>query len=397
MELDTVWAQAEVDEHQLGILKLKGGAFVFHPLTISKSFGLVYVAVVILGASSHPILAAELQVVASIKPVHSLVSGVMGGVGTPHLLMQGYASPHTFAVRPSDAARLENADVVFLVDKALESTLSEPIDSIATKARTVELSKTRGLVLWPFREGGIFVEEMQDDHGHEGEQEGHEGEAHGEAHHEEDLGHDSHDQEEEGEHGHLEGEVHAGADHEEDDPHDHEHGTFDLHIWLDPENARAMARIIAEVLAEADPSNAARYMTNAATLGRRLDDLTAEITGELEPARKMPYIVFHDGYRYFEERFGLTAVGSVVVSPERPPGVRRLRELRTRVHEVGVDCVFDEPQFDRRIVSVIVEGTPTRSGTLDPLGADIKEGPELYFTLIRNMASSFRDCLAGRG
>ena len=214
-------------------------------------------------------------------------------------------------------------------------------------------------------------------------------------------GHDHDDHDGEGEHGEHENHEYeslAEADHREDpehDAHDHEHGAFDLHVWLDPENARAMVRTIADVLAKSDPPNMARYMTNAATLDSRLEDLTAQVASELEPARKKPFIVFHDGYRYFEERFGLSAVGSAVISPERPPGVRRLRELRTGIHEVGVDCVFDEPQFDGRIVNVIVEGTPIRSGTLDPLGADIKEGPELYFTLIHNMALSFRDCLTG--
>ena len=104
--------------------------------------------------------------------------------------------------------------------------------------------------------------------------------------------------------------------------------------------------------------------------------------------------MFHDSYRYFEDRFGLTAVGSSVVSPERSPGVRRIRELREKIRELGVACVFDEPQFDRRLVATIIEGTPVRSGTLDPLGAEVEDGPELYFTMLRNMAASFRGCLA---
>lgn len=152
--------------------------------------------------------------------------------------------------------------------------------------------------------------------------------------------------------------------------------------------------MIAGTLAKADPANAAAYKANAHDLLDRLDDLTAEIAAQVAPARDKPFIVFHDGYRYFEDRFGLAAVGPSVASPERSPGVRRIRELREKIRELGVTRVFDEPQFDRRLVATIIEGTPVRSGTLDPLGAEVEDGPELYFTVLRNMAESFRDCLA---
>ena len=108
----------------------------------------------------------------------------------------------------------------------------------------------------------------------------------------------------------------------------------------------------------------------------------------------MPFIVFHDGYRYFEDRFGLTAAGSVVISPERAPGARRVSELQDKVRELGVVCVFDEPQFDKRLVRTVIEGSDVRSGTVDPIGATIEDGPELYFALLRNMAASFKNCLA---
>ena len=290
--------------------------------------------------------AAEVKVVASIKPVHSLVGAVMAGVGEPHLLMRGRASPHTFTLRPSDAAALAGADVVFLIDEMMETTLAASIGSLAGKSRVVALADAEGLIRKKLRKGGAFD---------------------------------------------------ADLDHDHDRDRGHGHAAFDMHIWLDPANAWTMARTIADTLAQADPANAARYRANARALLPRLDAVTAEISAELAPARGRPFIVFHDGYRYFEDRFGLNAVGSAVVSPERSPGVKRLRELRARVRELGVVCVFDEPQFDRRIVEVIVEGSEVRSGTVDPLGADIDDGPELYFTLLRNMGKAFRTCLSPEG
>ena len=345
---------------------------------------------------------AAVRVVASIKPVHSLVSAVMAGVGEPHLIIRGAVSPHTFSMRPSDASVLENARVIFLIGESLETSLARPIDTLAGNARVIALSQVQGLVRRPLREGGAFEAHghgTDDDHGrhedeeHEGAE--HEGEEHEGAEHE--------GAEHEGvEH---EGVEHEGVEHAKenvaahgDDDHDaHRRGAFDMHIWLDPVNAGVMARTIAGVLSEADPANAGTYAANAQALLPRLEELTAQIAAEVAPVRGKPFIVFHDGYRYFEDRFGLTAAGSSVVSPDRSPGVRRISELRDKMRELGVTCVFAEPQFEPRLIDVIIEGTAARTGTVDPLGATIESGPELYFTLIHNMAASFKSCLTPSG
>ena len=306
----------------------------------------------------------DIQVVTSIKPVHSLASAVMDGVGEPHLLMRGAGSPHEFKLRPSDAAMLEEAAVIFLIDERMETTLVRPIGTLARGARVVELTQAKGLVRRPLRQGGAF----EDDHNHQ---------------HDEPGGH-----EHENDHDHDHGEDHS--DHEDD----HDSGAFDLHVWLDPVNAWAMARMMAEALSEADPANTAVYQENVQKLLHRLDDLTEEIDEQVAPVRGQPFIVFHNAYRYFEDRFGLTAMGSAVVSEERSPGVRRIRELREKVGQSGVTCVFSEPHFDQRLVATIIEGTAIRSGTVDGLGVDVENGPELYFTMLGNLAASFSGCLA---
>jgi len=152
---------------------------------------------------------------------------------------------------------------------------------------------------------------------------------------------------------------------------------------------------IAETLAEIDAANAPTYAANAAELHTRLADLGTEIAGMVAPVRGRPFIVFHDAYRYFEDRFGLAAAGSAVVSADRSPGVRRIRELQGKVRDLDLMCVMAEPQFEPRLVSVIVEGMAAKAGSVDPLGATIESGPGLYFTLLRNMAASFKDCLSG--
>ncbi|MGB0674482.1 MAG: zinc ABC transporter substrate-binding protein, partial [Candidatus Puniceispirillaceae bacterium] len=186
---------------------------------------------------------------------------------------------------------------------------------------------------------------------------------------------------------------HGHEDHDEHKHDEHAHHGEDPHVWLDPVNAKAMVHEIEEALVEADPSNAAAYEANAEALMSRLDDLVAEIDAELEPVKGRGYVVFHDAYQYFEARFGVSAVGSITVSPEVLPGAERVAELQDKVRDLGATCVFSEPQFEPKLVATVTENTNAGTGVLDPLGTSIDDGPDLYFTLIRNMAASLKGCL----
>ena len=167
-----------------------------------------------------------------------------------------------------------------------------------------------------------------------------------------------------------------------------------MHIWLDPRNARVIVRAMAVELSRADGARRGLYMANAKRLTRRLEALEAEIRATLAPARRSPYVVFHDAYRYFEERFGLRPAGALAAASGRKPGARRLTALRRRIRALGAVCVFAEPQFKPSLLETMMEGTGARAGVLDPLGADIEPGPELYFSLMRGLAASLRACLA---
>jgi zinc transport system substrate-binding protein len=333
------------------------------------------------------------SVVTSIKPVHTLVAGVMQGVGTPTLIIEGAGSPHTYSLRPSNARALQNADVIFWIGPGMEAFLDRPIDSLGEDARVITLMDAHGLRHASFREGGPFEGHAHDDHGdndhaEHGHDDDHEKDEHAEHGHD-----DDHEKDEHAGHGHdddHEKDEHAGHD-------DHAGDARDAHIWLDPENAKAMTHEIAEALAEADPANAARYEANAETLETRIDGLAAELRQTLAPVRERPFIVFHDAYQHFERRFDLNAAGSITVSPEVIPGAERVSDIRNKVEELGATCVFSEPQFTPRLVNVVTEGTAAKPGVLDPLGAGIPNGPDLYFTLMRNMAVSMRACLSPTG
>ncbi|KKB12468.1 zinc transporter [Devosia geojensis] len=298
------------------------------------------------------------DVVASIKPVHSLVAAVMEGVGEPRLLVTGNASPHTYSLRPSDAGALQNADIVFWTGHGMELFLADALDTLSIGATVVELAHTPGVALLPVREGGAFEAHSHGDEGHD---------------HEHDHEHDH--------------------DHDHDHAHDHEHEGGDMHFWLDPQNAKAMVTVITETLSEADPENAQAYAANAERELAELDALTAEIERAVAPVAQNPFVVFHDAYQYFENRFGLTVAGSVTVSPEVMPGAQRITELKARVGELGAACVFAEPQFEPTIISAITEGTGARTGVLDPEGGLLTEGPDLYPELLRGLAASLVECL----
>lgn len=303
------------------------------------------------------------KVVASIKPVHSLVAAIMQGVGEPKLIVEGAASPHTYSLKPSNAKTLESADVIFWVSHGLEAFLEKPLTALASKAKVVELDDAPGLVKLAFREGGAF--EAHDD----------------------------------GDHANDHGEAHAGHDHDANSPeaHDHDEGEFDMHLWLDPANAKAMAAEIERTLATADPANAATYAANAKALDIKLTALDTELAATVAPIKDKPFVVFHDAYQYFEHRYGVKVAGSITVSPESMPGAERISEIHAKVKQLNATCVFAEPQFEPRLVKVVTEGTSAKSATLDPEAATLPQGPDLYFDLMRGIATSLKNCLGTAG
>ena len=317
---------------------------------------------------SSPAWAEAPNVVVSIKPIHSLVASIMQGVGEPSLIVEGGASPHTYNMKPSNAAALQAAKVVFWVGPGLEAFLDKPLDALGGGAKVVELSEAPGLEKLKFREGGAFEPHEDGDEDHHGAE----------------AGHDGHDD-------------HAGeAEASDEGGHDHHHGEseFDMHMWLDPMNAKAMAAEIEKTLAEVDPANAAAYKANLDKLNQRIVTLDKSLAETVAPVRDKPFVVFHDAYQYFEHRYKVRVAGSITVSPEVLPGAERISEIHAKIADLGATCVFAEPQFEPKLISVVIEGTPAKSGTLDPEAATLESGPDLYFQLMENIGASLKSCLA---
>ena len=327
-------------------------------------------ALTLLVTDARSTRAAEVDVVVSIKPVHSLVAGVMQGVGEPALLVKGAGSEHSYSLRPSEARALEQAEVVLWVGETMETFLVKPLRALAGNAKVIELWEVPGLILLATREGGMW--------------EWHE---HGDEHADADADHSR--REPVGQH---EGErEHAETDHEEAG--EHAHGETDMHIWLDPANAKVLVAAIARALGEADPDNASTYLANAGRLHERLDELDRSLEDRLATVAERPYVVFHDAYQYFEQRYGVSAVGAITINPTVRPSAQRLAEIQGRLQELGAACVFAEPQFEPALVDIVIEGTNARKGVLDPLGAALDAGPDQYFRLMSDLADSLVNCL----
>nr|WP_255679421.1 zinc ABC transporter substrate-binding protein [Jiella flava] len=297
-----------------------------------------------------PAAAADTPVVVtSIKPVNSLVAAVMQGVAKPYLIVKGAASPHTAALKPSDATALSQAAAVFWIGPEFENFLIKPISSLGSKADVVELWDAPNVQKLRNRSGGMFEAEV---------------------------------------------EQHAGGAKDADEAHGD--NPYDKHVWLDPQNAAAMTQTIAATLAKVDPDHAVIYHKNADAYVQRLVALGADVRQLLSVKTRKPFIVFHDAYQYFEHRFDIPAVGSITISPEKAPGAARLREIRAKLQSLGAACVFTEPEFPPRLVETVTRGTNVSIGVMDPLGAALKDGPDLYPQLVRNIAVSLEDCFDGK-
>ncbi len=361
---------------------------------------------------------ADIKVVASIKPIHSLASYLMDGVAKPDLIVDGYASPHGFAMKPSHAKMLQNADLIFWVGEDLENFLEKPLKSIAKKAEKIELMEIKGLQVLKFRERNIFDD--HDDHGHddhddhgkkEDDHDDHDHDDHGKKeddhddHDHDDHGkkeddHDDHDHDDHGknedDHDDHDHDDHGKKedDHDDHDDHDghegHHHGEFDPHIWLDPVNAKVILKEMAEHLIENDTKNEATYKSNLKKALNDIDKLTADVKAELN--KSVASIVFHDAYQYFEERFNVNILGAFTVNTDVMPGAEQLKEIREVIEHDKVACVFSEPQFNPDIIKAVAKDMNIKTGVVDPLGATLNPGKTLYFDLIRNMSASFKGC-----
>ena len=328
----------------------------YNNLMLNKISKLTITIFLIFGLKSS--VNADVNVVTSIKPIHSLASYVMDGVGKPDVIVDGYNSPHGFSLKPSHAKMIEKADLIIWVGEDLEAFLEKPLNTIAKKAVNVEIMDLSGVKKLKFREKNIF--EGHDDHGHGHKEKKHDDHGHKKAKHD-DHGHEG-----------------------------HAHGEHDPHVWLDPMNAKVIVKEIEKQLVKLDPDNSSKYKANSKKAQSELDNLTKNIKRDLKG--NLRFVVFHDAYQYFENRFGIKVLGALTLNPDVLPGAEQLSEIREVIEHEKVNCLFSEPQFNPAIIKSIAKATKIKTGVLDPLGATLDKGKSMYSELLQSMYASFKGC-----
>ena len=300
---------------------------------------------------SGPAFAEVPKVITDIAPIQSLVARVMQGVGTPDVLLPPGASPHDFAMRPSDAERLAQADLVIWMGHALTPWLEAPVDTLAPDAAKLELLDTTGWTMLPVRTDAAFA---------------------GEEHEEE----------------HVEERVEDAG---------HAHSDADPHAWLDPSNAGMFMTLMAQALSDLDPENAAAYTANAAAAQGEMTALKAETLAVLAPLAGATFIVPHDAYQYFEAAFGMPSAGAISLTDASTPGPARVAELQDKVATGAITCVLTDPQTSPEWTDVLREGSIARTAFVDPDGgsqaAEFANLADLYPAIIRQIAAGLTDCL----
>ena len=306
-------------------------------------------------------------VISTIQPINSLVSAVIGNTGKSITIIPSEQSPHDFKLKPSDVKVLQNGNIIFYVSNHLESSITKVFKNLPKNIKLINLMEESGVNHLAIRDNDAW--ERHDHHGHD-DHDDHD--KHGKKHDD----HDDHDK--------------HGKKHDDHDDHEKED---DVHVWLSPDNAIKIVQKVNKVLSLYFPENSKIYNDNTTKFIDKIRNLKMELVKELSPIKNKPYIVFHDAYQYFEKTFELNAVGSVALEGDIASSPKQISLIKDKIVKSKALCVFQEPQFDSKLVKIVVEGTDAKIGTLDPLGVNISENKDFYLQLITNMAKSLKECL----
>ena len=303
-------------------------------------------------------------VISTIQPINSLVSAVIGNTGKSITIIPSEQSPHDFKLKPSDVKVLQNGNIIFYVSNHLESSITKVFKNLPKNIKVINLMEESGVNHLAIRDNDAW--ERHDHHGHDDH------DKHGKKHDD----HDDHDK--------------HGKKHDDHDDHEKED---DVHVWLSPDNAIKIVQKVNKVLSLYFPENSKIYNDNTNKFIDKIRNLKMELVKELSPIKNKPYIVFHDAYQYFEKTFELNAVGSVALEGDIASSPKQISFIKNKIVKSKASCVFQEPQFDSKLVKIVVEGTDAKIGTLDPLGVNITGDKDFYLQLLSNMAKSLKECL----
>ena len=328
---------------------------------------LLSIIILILFSSSNLFAADTKGVITTIQPINSLVSAVIGDTGKTISLIPADISPHEYKLKPSDAKKMQEANIIFFVSNHLESSVTKVFKNLPKNIKIINLLEETGIEHLAIRDNEAW--ERHDHHGHDD--------------------HDDHDKHAKKHDDHDDHDKH-GKKHDDHDDHE---SKDDVHIWLSPDNAIKIVEKVNKELTLLFPDNASKYSENSNKMIDKIQKLKNELAKDLAPIKGKPYVVFHDAYQYFEKTFDLNAVGSVALEGDIASSPKQISFIKDKIKKLNASCVFQEPQFDSKLVKIVVEGTNVQIGTLDPLGVNISGKENFYIQLLKNMAKSLKECL----
>ena len=341
---------------------------------------LLSIIILILFSSSNLFAADTKGVITTIQPINSLVSAVIGDTGKTISLIPADISPHEYKLKPSDAKKMQEANIIFFVSNHLESSVTKVFKNLPKNIKIIDLLEETGIEHLAIRDNEAW--ERHDHHGHD-DHDDHE--KHGKKHDD----HDDHDKHAKKHDDHDDHDKHS----KKHDDHDDHQSKDDVHIWLSPDNAIKIVEKVNKELSLLFPDNASKYSENSNKMIDEIKKLKNELAKDLAPIKGKPYVVFHDAYQYFEKTFDLNAVGSVALEDDIASSPKQISFIKDKIKKLNASCVFQEPQFDSKLVKIVVEGTNAQIGTLDPLGVNISGKENFYIQLLKNMAKSLKECL----
>ena len=301
------------------------------------------------------VLASETTgVITTIQPINSLVSSVIGNTGKTISLIPSQVSPHEYKLKPSDIKKLQNANIIFFVSHHLETRMTKVFKNLPKNIKIINLMENSGIKNLAIRDNQAWE---RNDHQHKNEVK--------DRHYKYSKKHNDHNH------------------YEKED---------DVHIWLSPDNAVKIIQKVNKELSLIFPENDQIFKQNANQMITKIKQLKIELKNELSSIRDKPYVVFHDAYQYFENRFGVSSAGALTLNPDVLPGAKQIDAIQDLIQDKNIKCIFSEPQYNPKIIETLAADMKISTGIMDPLGAFIDQGPEMYQNLILDIANSLKDC-----
>jgi len=349
----------------------------------------LFTIIILLFISNTSVFASETKgVITTIQPINALVNAVIGNTGGSTSLIPSDVSPHEFKLKPSDVKNLQDGNIIFYISNHLESSITKVFKNLPKNIKIINLMEETGINHLAIRDNEAWERhDHHDDHDKDAKKDDDHNDH--DKHAKKDDNHDDHDKHAKKDDNHDDHDKHA----KKDDNHDDHEKEDDVHIWLDPDNGIKIIQKVNKELSLLFPENSQIYNKNATNIINKITELKSELKEELLSIKDKPYIVFHDAYQYFEKVFGLNAVGSIALEDDVASSPKQISFIRNKIIKSSVSCVFQEPQFDSKLVKTVVEGTDAKVGTLDPLGVDISNNKDFYLQLLRNMSKSLKKCL----